>query len=57
MGQKVPFSIATGNEELMHVCCPKHLRMGAARMMEDKEREEEGRRQKKNMKRNKIGTK
>ena len=30
--QKVPFSMAIGNGELMHECFPKHLRMGTARM-------------------------
>ena len=30
------------NVELMHECFPKHLRMGTARMKEDKDTEEEG---------------
>ena len=29
---KVPFSMAIGNGELMQECFPKHLRMGTARM-------------------------
>ena len=28
------------NMELMHKCCPQHLRMGTARMKEDKETED-----------------
>ena len=30
--KKVPFSMATGNGELVQECFPKHLRMGTARM-------------------------
>ena len=30
--QKVQFSIAIGNGELMYECFPKHSRMGTARM-------------------------
>ena len=29
-----------GNEELLHECFPKHLRMGTARMKDDREQEE-----------------
>ena len=29
---QVSFSMAIGNEELMHECFPKHWRMGTARM-------------------------
>ena len=30
--KEVSFSMTIGNEELMHECFPKHLRMGTARM-------------------------
>ena len=30
-----------GNEELMHECSPKHLRMGTARMKQDNETDED----------------
>ena len=33
--KKVPFSMAIGNEELMHECFPKHLGIGTARMKYD----------------------
>ena len=33
----VPFSAAIEKVELMHECFPKHLRMGTARMKEDKD--------------------
>ena len=33
--------MAIENGELMHECFPKHLRMGTARMNEDKETEED----------------
>ena len=33
-----------GNEELMHECFPKHLRMGTARMKYGREREEDKKR-------------
>ena len=26
-GKQFPLSMAIGNEELMHECCPQHLRM------------------------------
>ena len=31
--------MAIGKVELMQGCCPKHLRMGAARMKENKDKE------------------
>ena len=34
---KVPFSMAIGNWELMHECFPKHSSMGTARMKYDKQ--------------------
>ena len=37
---QVPFSMAIGKLELMHVCFPKHMRMGTAGMTEDKETKE-----------------
>ena len=40
--EQVPFSMAIENMELMHECSPKHLRMGTARLKEEKESEEEG---------------
>ena len=43
-----------GNEELMHECFPKHLRMGTARM-KDREREKDKRCV--SMERSKAGTK
>ena len=36
MYSMVPFSMATGNVELMHKCFPKHLRMGTTKMKEQK---------------------
>ena len=40
VGKKgVSFSMTIGNEELMHECFPKHLRMETARMKYDKETE------------------
>ena len=39
--KQVPFSMATGNEELKHECFPKHSRMGTTRMKQDKQIEEE----------------
>ena len=30
--EQVPFSMAIGNEELMHECFPKHPRMGTVRL-------------------------
>ena len=37
--------MAIENGELMHECFPKHLRMGTARMKEDNETDEDGRRE------------
>ena len=31
--KKVPFSMATGNDKLMHGCFPKQVRMGTARIL------------------------
>ena len=54
---KVPFSMAIGNGELMWECFPKHSRMGTARMKEDKETDEEGRKRGVSIERSKAGTK
>ena len=40
----IPFSMAIGNVELMHECFPTHSGMRTARMMEDKETDEDGER-------------
>ena len=40
----VSFSMTIGNEELMHECIPKYLRMGTARMKQVREREEDKKR-------------
>ena len=40
--KKAVFSMAIGNEELMHECFPKHSRLKKARMKYDKVTEEEG---------------
>ena len=40
--EQVPFSMATGNVELIHECFSKHLRMGTVRMKFNIETEEEG---------------
>ena len=45
-----------GNEELMHECFPKHLRMGTARLKYDREREDDKKRCV-SMERSKAGTK
>ena len=37
-----PFNMAIGNRELIQECFPKHSRMGTARMKEDNETDEEG---------------
>ena len=39
---KAPFSIAIGNVELVHECFPEHSPMGTARMKQDKETDEGG---------------
>ena len=49
--------MATGNVELVHACFPKHSRMGTARMNEDKETDEEGKKRCLSMERSKGGTK
>ena len=41
--KEASFSMAIGNEELMLECFPKHLRMGTAKMKEDREREDDKR--------------
>ena len=41
---KVPFSMAIGNGELMHWCFPKHLRMGTTRINKIKKQTKEVRR-------------
>ena len=48
--------MATGHEELMHECFPKHSRMGTARTKEDKETDEDGKKRGLSMKRSKAGT-
>ena len=45
----ISFSMAIGNEELMHECDLKHLRMGIARMKYDIETEKEGEKGRVNM--------
>ena len=49
--------MAIGNGELMHECFPKHSPMGTARMKEDKETYEEGKKRGASMERSKAGTK
>ena len=49
--------MAIGNGELLHECFPKHLRMGTARMKQDKETEEEGKKGGVSIERSKAGTK
>ena len=53
--KQISFSMTIGNEELVHECFPKHLRMGTARMIKDREREEVKRCV--SMERSKAGTK
>ena len=55
--KQVPFSMAIGNEELMHECFPKHLCMGTTRMTSDKETVEECKKSDVSMERSKAGTK
>ena len=55
--RQVPFSMAIGNEELMHECFPKHSPMGTARMKSNKETEAEGRYRGVSMERSTVGTK
>ena len=47
--------MAMGNE-LMHECFPKHSRKGIAKMKQDKETEEEGKKWGVSMERSKAGT-
>ena len=42
--KQVPFSIAIGNNELMHEYFPKHSRMGKIRMKYNFKKTEEGKR-------------
>ena len=49
--------MAIGNGELMHECFPKHLRMGTARMKQDKETDEGGKKRGVSMEKSKAGTK
>ena len=55
--KKVSFSMAIGKGELMHVCFPKHLRMGTARMKQDKETDEGGKEKGVSMEKGTAGTK
>ena len=41
----------------MHECFPKHSRMGTARMKQDKETDEEGKKKGASMERSKAGSK
>ena len=43
--------------KLMHECFLKHLRMGTARMKEDKDTEEDGKKRRENMEISKAGAK
>ena len=49
--------MAIGNGELVYECFPKHSRMGTARMKQDKETDEEGKKRGVSMARRKAGTK
>ena len=49
--------MATEKLELMQECFPKHLRMGTARMKEDKETKEEGKQKIVKMEKSKVVTK
>ena len=51
------FSMAIGNGELMYECFPKHLRMRTARLKQDNETDEEGKKKGVSMERSKVGTK
>ena len=46
---QVPFSVAIGTVELMHGCFPAHVRMGTARLIKDKEINEDGKKRRVNM--------
>ena len=47
--------MAVGNWELMHKCFPKHSCMGTARMKQDKETDEDGKKRGVSMERSKAG--
>ena len=49
--------MAIGNWELTHECFPKHSRMLTARMKEDKNTDEDGKKSGMSMERSKEGTK
>ena len=49
--------MAIGNGELMHKCFPKHSRMGIARMKQDIETDEEGKKRDVSMERSFAGKK
>ena len=49
--------MAIGYVELMHVCFPKHSGMGTARMKQDKDTDEEGKKRGVSMDISKAGTK
>ena len=49
--------MAIADVELMHDSCFQHLRMGTARMKEDKDTEKEGKEKRVSIERNKEGTK
>ena len=49
--------MAVGNGELMHECFPKHSFMGTARMKQDKETDEDGKKRGVNMEKSKAGKK
>ena len=55
--EEVPFSMAIGNEELMHECFPKHSRMGTARLKSDNGTDEYGQKRGASMEKSKAGTK
>ena len=55
--KQVPISMAVENGELMQECFHKHLRMGTARMKEDKETEEEDKEKRRKMERSRVDTK
>ena len=54
----LPFSMAIGNEELVHACFPRHSWMGTARMnLSNKETEEESKKRGVSIKRSKVAQK
>ena len=54
---KIKFSMTMRNGELVLECFLKHSRMGTARMKQDKEKEEEGKKRGASMKRSKASKK